>query len=61
MQPISHVRTVAPSLIVVAALAGCHVTEPSRFPIAGTYDLTTVLDTFTVEIGAGPLTCVVDS
>lgn len=61
MQPISHVRTVATSLLLVAALASCHVTEPSRFPMTGTYDLTTVLDTFTVEIGAGPLACGVDS
>ena len=36
----------------------CDATEPrSRFPMAGTYELTTVLDTLRLEIGYGPTTC----
>ena len=43
---------------MLATLAGCEATEPApRFPMAGTYELTTVLDTFTFEIGHGPITC----
>jgi hypothetical protein len=58
MQPTSGLRALVIGLVAIATIASCRLTEPaSRFPMAGTYDLTTVLDTFNFEIGAGPLTC----